>query len=141
LAKYFLRRATRELNVKVKDFNKAALNAILHFRWPGNIRQLENRIKKAVVLADSAYITPDDLDLKPEQLDPILPLTQAQEERRKGGWRHCSCPSAWTRSTPARTFLRASRWTASPPSSSRRCSRSTSPPRPTPRRGAIAPSS
>jgi len=83
LAKYFLRRATRELNVKVKDFNKAALNAIRHFRWPGNIRQLENRIKKAVVLADSAYITPDDLDLKPEELDPILPLAGAQEEWRK----------------------------------------------------------
>jgi transcriptional regulator with GAF, ATPase, and Fis domain len=83
LAKYFLRRATRELNTKVKDFNRAALNAIRHFRWPGNIRQLENRIKKAVVLADGAYITPDDLDLKPEQLDPILPLAQAQEEWRK----------------------------------------------------------
>jgi transcriptional regulator with GAF, ATPase, and Fis domain len=82
LAKYFLRRATRELNTKVKDFNRAALNAIRHFRWPGNIRQLENRIKKAVVLADSAYITPDDLDLKPEQLDPILPLAPAQEEWR-----------------------------------------------------------
>jgi transcriptional regulator with GAF, ATPase, and Fis domain len=83
LAKYFLRRATRELNIKVKDFNKAALNAIRHFRWPGNIRQLENRIKKAVVLAEGPYITPEDLDLKPEELDPILPLLQAQEEWRK----------------------------------------------------------
>src|SRR5205823_8838039 len=83
LAKYFLKRAARELGVKARDFNKAALNAIRHFRWPGNIRQLENRIKKAVVLADSAYITPEDLDLKPEQLDPILPLSGAQEEWRK----------------------------------------------------------
>jgi len=83
LSKYFLRRATRELNIKVKDFNKTALNAIRHFRWPGNIRQLENRIKKAVVLAEGPYITPEDLDLKPEELDPILPLAQAQEEWRK----------------------------------------------------------
>src|SRR5439155_23241962 len=83
LAKFFLKRASRELNAKVKDFNKAALNAIRHYRWPGNIRQLENRIKKAAVLAETAYITPDDLDLKPEQLDPILPLAQAQEEWRK----------------------------------------------------------
>ena len=51
-----------------------------YFRWPGNIRQLENRIKKAVVLADSAYITPEDLDVKPEQLEPILPLAVAQEQ-------------------------------------------------------------
>ena len=80
LAKYFLKRAARELNVKAKDFNKAALNAIRHFRWPGNIRQLENRIKKAVVLADGPYITPEDMDVKQEQLDPILPLAVAQEQ-------------------------------------------------------------
>jgi transcriptional regulator with GAF, ATPase, and Fis domain len=80
LAKYFLKRATRELGVKAKDFSKAALNAIRHFRWPGNIRQLENRIKKAVVLADSALIAPEDLEIKAEQLDPILPLAVAQEQ-------------------------------------------------------------
>src|SRR5438105_7021915 len=83
LAKYCVKRAARELNVKARDFNKAALNAVRHFRWPGNIRQLENRIKKAVVLADGAYITPEDLDVKPEQLDPILPLAVAQEQRKE----------------------------------------------------------
>ena len=80
LAKYFLKRAARELGVKARDFNKAALNAIRHFRWPGNIRQLENRIKKAVVLADSPLITPEDMDIRAEQLDPILPLAVAQEQ-------------------------------------------------------------
>ena len=80
LAKYFLKRASRELNVKARDFNKAALNALRHFRWPGNIRQLENRIKKAVVMADGPYITPEDLDVKQEQLEPILPLAVAQEQ-------------------------------------------------------------
>ena len=34
-------------------------------RWPGNIRELENRIKKAVVLADKALLGPEDLDLRP----------------------------------------------------------------------------
>src|SRR5205085_10724568 len=72
LAKYFLKRAARELGVKARDFNKAALNAIRHFRWPGNIRQLENLIKKAVVLADSPLITPEDMDIRAEQLAPIL---------------------------------------------------------------------
>jgi transcriptional regulator with GAF, ATPase, and Fis domain len=83
LAKYFLTRAVKELASKVKGFSPAALVAIKRYRWPGNIRQLENRIKKAVVLADRPLISPDDLELKPEHLDPILPLTQARDEWQK----------------------------------------------------------
>jgi transcriptional regulator with PAS, ATPase and Fis domain len=83
LAKYFLGRAIRELGTKVKGFSPQALVAVKRYRWPGNIRQLENRIKKAVVLADKPLITPDDLELRAEQLDPILPLTQARDEWQK----------------------------------------------------------
>jgi transcriptional regulator with GAF, ATPase, and Fis domain len=83
LAKYFLGRATRELGAKVKGFSPQALVAVKRYRWPGNIRQLENRIKKAVVLADKPLITPDDLELRAEQLDPILPLAQARDEWQK----------------------------------------------------------
>jgi len=50
------------------------------FNWPGNIRQLENHIKKAVVLADKALLGPEDLDLSPDDLPPILPLAEAKEK-------------------------------------------------------------
>ena len=83
LAKWFLGRAVRELGSKVKGFSPQALVAIKRYRWPGNIRQLENRIKKAVVLADRPLISPDDLELRPEQLEPILPLAQARDEWQK----------------------------------------------------------
>ena len=83
LAKWFLGRAIRELSSKVKGFSPQALVAIKRFRWPGNIRQLENRIKKAVVLAEKPLITPDDLELRPEQLEPILPIAAARDEWQK----------------------------------------------------------
>ena len=83
LAKWFLGRSVRELGSKVKGFSPQALVAIKRFRWPGNIRQLENRIKKAVVLAERPLITPDDLELRPEQLEPILALAQARDEWQK----------------------------------------------------------
>jgi transcriptional regulator with GAF, ATPase, and Fis domain len=83
LAKWFLSKTVRELSSKVKGFSPQALLAIKRYRWPGNIRQLENRIKKAVVLADKPLLSPDDLELRPEQLEPILPLAAARDEWQK----------------------------------------------------------
>jgi len=83
LAKWFLTRAVRELSSKVKGFSPQSLLAIKRYRWPGNIRQLENRIKKAVVLAEKPLLSADDLELRPEQLEPILPLTLARDEWQK----------------------------------------------------------
>jgi transcriptional regulator with GAF, ATPase, and Fis domain len=83
LAKWFLGKTVRELSSKVKGFSPQSLLAIKRYRWPGNIRQLENRIKKAVVLADKPLLSPDDLELRPEQLEPILPLAAARDEWQK----------------------------------------------------------
>ncbi len=80
IAKYFLKKYAAEYGAKVKGFTPGALAAMRKYEWPGNIRQLENRIKKAVVLADKTLIGPEDLDLFPEALAPIVPLSQAREE-------------------------------------------------------------
>ena len=65
---------------RVRGFTPNAIAAIKHYRWPGNIRELENRIKKAVVLSDKALLGPEDLDLSPDDLPPILPLAEAKEK-------------------------------------------------------------
>jgi len=83
LGKFFLQKSTRELNSKVRAFTPAAIIAMKKYAWPGNVRELENRIKKAVVLTDRPLIGAEDLDLKPENLGPILPLAQAKEEFQK----------------------------------------------------------
>ncbi|MEM9068808.1 MAG: sigma 54-interacting transcriptional regulator [Myxococcota bacterium] len=80
IAKYFLKKYASEYAAKVKGFTPGALAGMQKYEWPGNIRQLENRIKKAVVLADKTLVGPEDLDLFPEALVAIVPLSQAREE-------------------------------------------------------------
>jgi transcriptional regulator with GAF, ATPase, and Fis domain len=83
VSKYLLSKYAREFNSKGKGFTPASLVAMKKYHWPGNIRELENRIKKAVVLADKPLLGPEDLDLRPENLPPILPLAAAKEEFQK----------------------------------------------------------
>jgi two-component system response regulator PilR (NtrC family) len=79
LARYMLSRYAPEYGNKVRGFTPSAIAAVKRHRWPGNIRELENRIKKAVVLADKALLGPEDLGLNPDELPPILPLAEARE--------------------------------------------------------------
>ncbi|RYZ42002.1 MAG: GAF domain-containing protein [Myxococcaceae bacterium] len=83
LGRFFLQKYSREFSAKARGFTPAAAVAMKKYGWPGNIRELENRLKKAVVLADKPLLGPDDLDLKPENLEPIMPLLQAKEEFQK----------------------------------------------------------
>ncbi len=80
IARYLLSRYSREFDAKVKGFSPNATVAIRKYNWPGNIRELENRIKKAVVLCDSSVIGPDDLGLTGDVLPNILTLAEAKEK-------------------------------------------------------------
>ena len=80
IVKYLLAKFAAEYAGKVKGFSPDALAAMRKFPWPGNVRQLENRLKKAVVLAEGALVTAADLDLTPAALTAIVPLAQAREE-------------------------------------------------------------
>jgi transcriptional regulator with PAS, ATPase and Fis domain len=80
IAKLLLTKYSSEYGSKVKGFTPNAIIAVRKYDWPGNVRQLENRIKKAVVLCDKTLIGPEDLDLFPEALMPIAPLAQARED-------------------------------------------------------------
>jgi transcriptional regulator with GAF, ATPase, and Fis domain len=80
LARFFLQKYAREFDSRARGYTPAALVAMRKYAWPGNIRELENRVKKAVVLAERALVGPEELDLRPEELEPILPLARAKEE-------------------------------------------------------------
>jgi transcriptional regulator with GAF, ATPase, and Fis domain len=80
IAKALISKFADELKSSVRGFSPAALAAIRRYHWPGNIRELENRIKKALVLCESTLLSPDDLDLGERAQLPILPLEKAKED-------------------------------------------------------------
>jgi transcriptional regulator with GAF, ATPase, and Fis domain len=80
IAKYLLNRYMGEFGGTVKGFSPNSMIAIKKFGWPGNIRQLENHLKKACVLADKALVGPEDLGLSADAMPAILPLADAKEK-------------------------------------------------------------
>jgi DNA-binding NtrC family response regulator len=56
LARHFLLRIAAEEGKRVRTINTQALSLLGSYRWPGNVRQLENAVFRAVVLADGAEI-------------------------------------------------------------------------------------
>ena len=69
-----------ELNPSVRGFDEGALNALMTHTWSGNVRELENRIKKALIMADGSRISAIDLELQESDENPILPLSEAKEQ-------------------------------------------------------------
>jgi two-component system NtrC family response regulator len=63
LAMALLQRYSDENKKKITGFTKPAIRAIETHNWPGNIRELENRIKRAVIMAEGSKIAPEDLEL------------------------------------------------------------------------------
>jgi DNA-binding NtrC family response regulator len=91
LVQFFLERFAAEENKRVVGVDPAAMQMLLQFGWPGNIRQLENTVFRAVVLSDGSQLTIGDFpqvaaalgveapkhDPAPADLDVLLGLPPA----------------------------------------------------------------
>ncbi len=66
LANHFLRKFSQEYNKDIKKISPLALQRLVGHDWPGNIRELENKIQQCVVVATRDVIEPDDVELPGE---------------------------------------------------------------------------
>lgn len=64
IAHYVFTRFSNEKGHRVKGFSEEALHAMNHYDWPGNIRELINRVRRAMVMCEKFLISPVDLGLE-----------------------------------------------------------------------------
>lgn len=88
LVQHFLRLFSRRHKKELEGVSREVMRILLSYDWPGNVRQLANTLERAVILAENATITREDLpeDLKGDQppvssstiLDYTLPFREAK---------------------------------------------------------------
>jgi two-component system NtrC family response regulator len=83
LIEHFIRKYSQKEEKKIEGISSEALKEILQYSFPGNIRELENAIERAVVFCDGSYITQNDLPhfLKEKTEDELSDLGQNLTEK------------------------------------------------------------
>jgi len=65
LAQHFIQRYSAELQKDVRGMEPGAVRALKRHTWPGNIRELENTVERAVLMCEGTFLGQDDLNLIP----------------------------------------------------------------------------
>jgi two-component system NtrC family response regulator len=74
LAQYLLTKFAKEQGRNLKGFAQDGQDAIDAYAWPGNVREMENKVKAAVILAEGKFVTAQDLGLAHHTAAPTLNL-------------------------------------------------------------------
>lgn len=84
-ADLFVRFANEDLSRNVEGFEARAAEMLASHTWPGNLRELNNVVKRAVLVARGPYITQEELSaaMGPVRQEPITALHDADAERQR----------------------------------------------------------
>jgi len=88
LIQHFLERYNRKRKKPITGINPAAMEMLMKHHWPGNVREVENLIERAMILEDGAMITPKSLPRLsftegPEKATAHIPQLASLEELEK----------------------------------------------------------
>jgi len=64
LTDYFIRKYNQKLNVRVTGYSPDCIKMLVDYHWPGNIRDLENAVQSAMILAKTGNILPNHLPIR-----------------------------------------------------------------------------
>jgi transcriptional regulator with PAS, ATPase and Fis domain len=82
LAERFLREASAELHKNVEALSEETMDLLIRYPWPGNIRELKNVIRRAVLLSEGGIITPEHIEFliedesKDQGAKQLMPLKE-----------------------------------------------------------------
>ena len=79
-ANLFIKHANKELNRNVEGLDSKAKERIAAYNWPGNLRELNNVMKRATLLATGRYIGVTELEQSMAHIQPQAPTTLHDEE-------------------------------------------------------------
>jgi len=79
LAEHFLYRFAQETNKTMNKISREAMDEMMLYDWPGNIRELENAIERAVVVGKEREILPGDLPIFCHELPPPIRASSLAE--------------------------------------------------------------
>ena len=86
MVEYFVDRYAQKAGKKFKDITSKTLALFQRYLWPGNIRELQNVVERAVILCDNETFSIDETWLKlesPPPSGPVVPLAATLIEREK----------------------------------------------------------
>jgi DNA-binding NtrC family response regulator len=85
LAAHFLAQIGEQESAQPKQLSPEALDLLMHYSWPGNVRQLEHALESAVALSGvRLLLTPSDLDLPAETQSPVMARLSALDVPETG---------------------------------------------------------
>jgi DNA-binding NtrC family response regulator len=83
LASHFLKKLNQKYRKKIDGFSKQALSELKKYHWPGNIREIEHIIERAVIITDNIQIQTEDLHFSTKKLKTSLSTSLNLEETEK----------------------------------------------------------
>ena len=83
LARHFLKKLSSKYRKPITEINKEAIKALQQYHWPGNIREMEHIIERAVIISDHLILGTEDLHFSSKKFEQSAPVNLNLEDTEK----------------------------------------------------------